>query len=202
MKLTFVFLVLGALYFVSWVIQLASGAQETPEQRRARLQARAEAMRERMQRQGQRPVARPSAQAPQRPAERPEAQLLRTLERTLGLPAGSVAPPATPAPRMVVPDPVVVEDEEPEDHGGDLSQHHMRVTRDPLKHLAPSTVGEPSGGLSEHHLQTSFVQQAARPTGQRRLALGERLGHLNAMQRAVLMSEVLQPPVALRRRRR
>ena len=199
MKITFVLVALGILYFVSWVIQLAAGGKESAAQRRARLQERSEAMRRQMQQRQQR--ARPRSGPPQ---ESSQVQLLRNLERSLGLPEGTVAPRApqqAPAPPPAPPPPAPPP---PEDHGGDLRQRHMQSGHREMTHLAKSTVGTTRvGSLRQRHLDSSFHDETAMqlPAQRRKLGITERMPHLSPLQEAIVLSEILLPPVSRRRRR-
>lgn len=202
MKITFVFIALGIIYFVSWVIKLASGGTESAAERRARLQERSEALRQRLQQQ---PQARPRPQSGQ-PRESSQVQMLRNLERSLGLPEGTVAPRAPrPPQRAAAPPPAPVSQApEPEDHGGDLRHHHLQAGHRELTHLAKSKVGSTSlGRLRQRHLDSSFRDETAMrlPVHQPKLEITERMPHLTPIQEAIVLSEILLPPVSLRRRR-
>jgi len=207
-KITFVFIALGIIYFVSWVIQLASGGKESAAERRARLQERSEAIRRSMQQRQQQQLQQPPRPRPQpgQPRESSQVQMLRNLERSLGLPEGSVAPRAPrppqraaappPAPRPRAP--------EPEDHGGDLRQRHLQAGHRELAHLAKSKVGSTNlGNLRQRHLDSSFREETAMrlPAHQPKLGITERMPHLTPLQEAIVLSEILQPPVSRRRRR-
>ena len=131
---------------------------------------------------------------------------LRSLERTLGLPAGSIAPvEPTPAPRPAPPPaPRPVAHLELEDHGGDLSDRHLRVGRRDLPHLQREARRDTVGDLRGHHLDSSFREERAWELVEQQRALGlrQRLAHLTPLQEAMVLSEVFQPPLARRRRRR